>query len=156
VNKITFEEGEFADLQSVALKLFYEADDPRSPAYQRVLHRPRIPWPAMLACVLLPVFICITAWIVLAVCGIGGFWWIPVLLLLVYEFFQLRRGIMLAILLYQRFAPAKLRCKCRFEPSCSQYALQAIDKYGLRQGIHLMLKRFRRCKPGDGGFDPLP
>ncbi len=46
---------------------------------------------------------------------------------------------------------------CRFTPTCSEYALQAIQNYGVGRGILLGLKRISRCHPFTrGGYDPLP
>jgi len=46
---------------------------------------------------------------------------------------------------------------CRFEPTCSIYAREAIERYGLRRGGALALKRLLRCHPfRRGGFDPVP
>ncbi len=46
---------------------------------------------------------------------------------------------------------------CRFTPTCSQYALQALRKYGPLKGSWLALKRIARCHPwGGSGYDPLP
>ena len=46
---------------------------------------------------------------------------------------------------------------CRFEPSCSRYTYQAIDKYGLIKGSWLGFKRVLRCNPfNPGGYDPVP
>ena len=44
---------------------------------------------------------------------------------------------------------------CRFEPSCSHYAEDALLKYGAYKGTILTLKRISRCRPGYGGHDPL-
>ena len=45
---------------------------------------------------------------------------------------------------------------CKFEPTCSEYTKQAIEKYGIFQGIWKGLKRFLRCNPfSKGGYDPL-
>jgi len=46
---------------------------------------------------------------------------------------------------------------CRFFPTCSEYALEAIEKYGALKGCFLAAKRVLRCHPfGKGGYDPLP
>jgi putative membrane protein insertion efficiency factor len=46
---------------------------------------------------------------------------------------------------------------CRFEPTCSAYALQALKQHGALSGSYLMLRRLVRCHPGcDGGHDPVP
>jgi putative membrane protein insertion efficiency factor len=46
---------------------------------------------------------------------------------------------------------------CRFEPSCSRYAIDAIDTHGLRRGAWLAVKRVARCHPlSRAGFDPVP
>ena len=47
--------------------------------------------------------------------------------------------------------------RCRFEPSCSNYAVQAISRWGLVRGFILALKRISRCHPfHSGGLDPVP
>ena len=46
---------------------------------------------------------------------------------------------------------------CKFHPSCSNYALEAIERHGPRRGLWLALIRLGRCRPGVfGGFDPVP
>ena len=46
---------------------------------------------------------------------------------------------------------------CRFEPTCSHYALEAIQKHGIFKGIWLSIKRISKCHPwGKSGFDPVP
>ena len=46
---------------------------------------------------------------------------------------------------------------CRFIPTCSQYALEAIEKYGAIKGGYLALRRILRCNPFcKGGYDPVP
>ncbi len=50
-----------------------------------------------------------------------------------------------------------LGSSCRFEPTCSVYALQALERHGAVQGSYLSLKRIARCQPWcDGGHDPVP
>lgn len=57
------------------------------------------------------------------------------------------------IALYRKIAPDWMRQSCRFEPSCSEYALQALKKYGFMQGWKKSLQRIYRCKPPHGGVD---
>ncbi|PJG82142.1 membrane protein insertion efficiency factor YidD [Caviibacterium pharyngocola] len=57
------------------------------------------------------------------------------------------------ILLYQRLAPNKIRDACRFEPSCSNYAILALKKYGFLKGWKMTLNRLNRCKFPNSGED---
>lgn len=61
------------------------------------------------------------------------------------------------IWLYQHTFSRMLPPSCRYEPSCSNYTYQAIDKYGLFKGGWMGLKRIARCNPlSPGGYDPVP
>ena len=56
----------------------------------------------------------------------------------------------------RHISPLKQPC-CRFIPTCSQYALEAIEKYGALKGSWLALRRLLRCHPlCKGGYDPVP
>jgi putative membrane protein insertion efficiency factor len=58
---------------------------------------------------------------------------------------------------YRYFISPLLGNHCRFYPSCSQYALEAIDKHGAARGTYLASARLLRCHPWNaGGFDPVP
>lgn len=57
------------------------------------------------------------------------------------------------VLVYQKHAPARVRRACVFEPSCSEYMLLAIDKYGAFRGVLKGLRRLTRCHDGNGGED---
>lgn len=68
-----------------------------------------------------------------------------------------RRIVMLPIRGYQKFISPALPPSCRFSPSCSQYALEAVSKYGALKGIWLGVRRLIRCHPfNPGGYDPVP
>jgi len=59
--------------------------------------------------------------------------------------------------LYQTFLSPLLGPTCRFEPSCSRYAAEAIEAYGLVQGSWLSARRVARCHPlAKSGYDPVP
>jgi putative membrane protein insertion efficiency factor len=61
------------------------------------------------------------------------------------------------IKLYQWFLSPILGASCRFNPTCSQYGIEAIKKYGPFKGGWLTLKRIGRCHPwGKHGYDPVP
>lgn len=68
------------------------------------------------------------------------------------------KGLLLAALrLYKRGVSPLLGTHCRYSPTCSDYAFQAIEKYGAVRGVFLGLKRLLRCHPlHAGGFDPVP
>jgi putative membrane protein insertion efficiency factor len=63
----------------------------------------------------------------------------------------------LLIKFYQYVVSPLLGPKCRFTPTCSQYAVEALKKHGLLKGGWLTVKRISRCRPGGGsGYDPVP
>jgi len=61
------------------------------------------------------------------------------------------------IKLYKIVLSPLLPPACRFYPTCSEYALEAIKKHGSLKGLYLTLRRLLRCHPlCEGGFDPVP
>ena len=61
------------------------------------------------------------------------------------------------IQVYRRVISPLLPPRCRFYPSCSQYALEALERHGVRRGVWLSVRRITRCHPGHpGGHDPVP
>jgi hypothetical protein len=60
------------------------------------------------------------------------------------------------IVLYQRFVSPALPRRCKYEPTCSRYALAAIREYGILKGLVLAGWRLLRCNPlSHGGYDPV-
>lgn len=72
---------------------------------------------------------------------------------LVYTAILFKKTIIWLIHLYQNKASDKTRLRCVFEPSCSEYMILAIDKYGTIVGIFKGIKRLLRCHPPNGGVD---
>jgi len=130
-------------------------NDPRSVNYKRVLIRPNI----HLIKTLFHILFCLA---LISIIGILLHIWLknliisilsPIALLIIYIIIRIKALIIWCIKCYQRFAPDKVRNKCRFEPSCSNYMLIAIDKYGLIKGIKKGKDRLKRCCPPNGGYD---
>jgi putative membrane protein insertion efficiency factor len=67
------------------------------------------------------------------------------------------RLLMLPIGGYRRFISPLLGPRCRFAPSCSAYALEALREHGAARGLWLAVARIARCHPfNPGGYDPVP
>ena len=69
----------------------------------------------------------------------------------------MKRLLMGLVRLYQRALSPHLPAACRYQPSCSHYALTALERFGALRGGWLALKRILRCNPfSRGGYDPVP
>ena len=67
------------------------------------------------------------------------------------------RMLVLPIRFYQRFISPLFPPACRFTPTCSQYAVEALQKHGPLKGLWLAIRRLLRCHPwGGSGYDPVP
>ncbi|MCH5295674.1 MAG: membrane protein insertion efficiency factor YidD [Treponema sp.] len=67
------------------------------------------------------------------------------------------RFLSLFIRFYQVFISPLFPAKCRYVPTCSQYALEALRKHGPVKGLYLAFRRILRCHPFcEGGWDPVP
>jgi uncharacterized protein len=68
-----------------------------------------------------------------------------------------RRLLLGLIRLYQLTLSPWFGRTCRFEPTCSHYATEALQRFGVRRGLWLTLRRLGRCHPwGGSGYDPVP
>lgn len=68
----------------------------------------------------------------------------------------MKKLLVLSIRGYQKFISPFLPQSCRFYPSCSQYAVLALEKYGVMKGSFLAVKRILKCHPfHPGGYDPI-
>lgn len=70
----------------------------------------------------------------------------------------MKRFLIFLIKMYRRFiSPLKGRPSCIYVPTCSSYAITALEKYGVLKGTYLAIKRILRCHPfAQGGYDPVP
>jgi putative membrane protein insertion efficiency factor len=67
------------------------------------------------------------------------------------------RALLFLLRAYQAFLSPLMPSSCKFYPTCSQYAHEAVARFGARRGAWLTLKRLSRCRPFHaGGFDPVP
>lgn len=157
MKQILFDESDIDNLPKIADQLFANTDthDPSSIYYERHLERPEIHWRHIGLHVIVPIAISILFFYLLRQIGtrlalsliiIFSAW-------ILYILLSLKRILICLVRLYQHFAPDAIRLKCRFEPSCSQYMILAIQKYGAFKGVRSGIKRIRRCKVGNGGYD---
>ena len=69
----------------------------------------------------------------------------------------MKRAVLAAIAAYRRWLSPALGPRCRYEPSCSAYAAQSVERFGAIRGLLLACWRLLRCNPfSHGGFDPVP
>lgn len=157
LERIEFNEEEFKNKNEIGIKLFEDVskNDPSSIYYERNLERPEINWIAVFLHIVIPIAICILTSILLLHINFTLFFSliIPCLISIGYIIIRLKDIIIFLIHLYQHFAPDSIRMKCRFEPSCSQYAILALKKYGLVKGLQKSINRARRCNINNGGYD---
>lgn len=154
MKEIEFSEEQLENLDAIAQQLFYSGAEPGDPGYQRVLHRPEINWLRIALNVLLPIVVAVALGIAagrvlpgnvaaLVAAGILG----------IYMLLRAKAILICLVRIYQRYAPESLRDKCRFEPSCSEYMILSLEKYGLCKGLHKGVCRLKRCNIHHGGYD---
>jgi putative membrane protein insertion efficiency factor len=70
---------------------------------------------------------------------------------------MMQKAVLLAIWFYQKAISPHRPGSCRYYPTCSFYASEAVRKYGAFKGLYLAIKRILRCHPfHEGGYDPVP
>ena len=69
---------------------------------------------------------------------------------------KLNKFLIIIVKLYRKYISPVKPPTCRFYPTCSEYSLQALEKYGAKKGSYLSIKRILKCHPfNSGGYDPL-
>ena len=132
-----------------------ERNDPKSPYYERILVRPKISVLRILLCVAGTLLACaggaITGWILThkVLPTLLGLFGIFILICFIFA----KRILITLVKIYQATAPESVRKRCRYEPSCSVYMILSVEKYGFWRGLRKGLKRWKSCKPPNGGFD---
>ena len=68
----------------------------------------------------------------------------------------MKKAVIKIITIYQLVLSPILGSNCRFQPTCSQYAIDAVNEHGVFKGVFLSIKRLAKCHPfHPGGFDPV-
>jgi putative membrane protein insertion efficiency factor len=68
----------------------------------------------------------------------------------------MRKAVIATLRFYKRFLSPYLPSACRYHPTCSEYMLEAVSKYGVARGVSMGTRRLLRCHPfREGGFDPV-
>ena len=134
----------------------YPDTDPRSWHYIRRYNRPHISLlgafgrTALAFCSCAAVYCALTR---IAFCDIRFSAFVALTLLLLIVAVKSQGVAIWCIHCYQHYAPIRIRSMCRFEPSCSDYMILAIRKYGTVNGTIKGINRIKRCSSKDGGFD---
>lgn len=120
---------------------------PYNPLNRPPIHfkKPILVCSAFLICVLTVAFA--------AVCVHPLLWYAEIAVVVLFGILFLKRAVIWCIHLYQNKASDKTRLRCVFEPSCSEYMILAIQKYGLIRGLIKGCDRLDRCHAPNGGKD---
>lgn len=157
MKEVEFYCDEDSDISETA-KMFLtnlDKNDPSSIYYKRILERPNINWLQIILQTTIPIifFIVSVKLLLKRWHNLGNTIFITSLCLIIYILVHFKNIIICIIHIYQHFAPDSIRLKCRFEPSCSQYMILALEKYGVLEGLKMGINRLKRCKVGNGGYD---
>ncbi len=159
MKEVEFYCDEDSDISETA-KMFLanlDKNDPSSIYYKRILERPNINWLQIILQTTIPIifFIVSVKLLLKRWHNLGNTIFITSLCFIIYILVRFKNIIICIIHIYQHFAPDSIRLKCRFEPSCSQYMILALEKYGVLKGLKMGINRLKRCKVGNGGYDFL-
>ena len=124
-----------------------KSDDPRSIYYDRKYIKEKINYKRLLFFVILLAFILFLKYYF----NFNTILFIAIII--IYFIISIKHIVLLIVKIYQRVAPISIRSKCRFEPSCSEYMILSINKYGFIKGFRKGIDRIKRCNINDGGFD---
>lgn len=134
----------------------YSDSDPRSWAYERKYCRPKLRWKKVFVSIF-GVMLSSFAIYIISVYKIhlnNKFAiFLSISFFVLVCAFNAKRILIWFVKAYQRFAPISVRCMCRFEPSCSEYMILSLSKYGAIKGVAHGINRIWRCAHKDGGFD---
>ena len=129
-------------------------DDPRSPYYQRTIIRPKIKWIRYVTSIAgMTLSACFLRWIIHNALSVWMGYAIVFIYMIAFCCIHKRCLLCETIRIYQRYAPETIRRRCCCEPSCSNYMILSIEKYGSIKGVIRGIKRLKRCNPNTGGFD---
>lgn len=115
--------------------------------------KPKVNWGIFFIHLLLIIFFSCCLFVLFDTMKISEYRFLIWILIAFYIMLWLKRFSIFLIKIYQKYAPSKLRRRCLFKPTCSQYTILSIEKYGLIKGSILGLKRIKRCKYPNGGVD---
>ena len=124
-----------------------KSDDPRSIYYDRKYIKEKINYKRLLFFVILLAFILFLKYYF----NFNTILFIAIII--IYLIISIKHIVLLIVKIYQMVAPISIRSKCRFEPSCSEYMILSINKYGFIKGFRKGIDRIKRCNINDGGFD---
>lgn len=150
-----YDENLAAEIDRVAKIMLGDPNDPTSYNYKRKNIRPNINWGRIvLQCVLiLGGVVALACFLTMLSVSNQLACWISIAVLCVVLCVRLKCILICFVRIYQRYAPESIRNKCRFEPSCSEYMILSLQKYGLIKGLTKGICRLTRCNVHNGGFD---
>ena len=155
MHSVQFNEEQLGDIQQLLQSCFEDENDPRSNSYQRILSRPKINWFHLLLWIAVPLTVVLT--VCFAPIKLFGsrkyVLFLAAVLIIVFELCTVKKAAIFVVKVYQRLAPDSIRMKCRFEPSCSEYMILSIEKFGVIKGVFKGISRLKRCNIDGGGFD---